>query len=181
MEVTEMGGWDAENPLDMNEDTEYARFEAAAAVLATEIDMPAEAIAELLGDWAMDSQSRSGIIMQLAAHCEFGATLSTYTRGQAERYGICVDADWPAERGLLRAIHNRAGVRSAMTLYRGTSHAEANALESWTTDREIAEFYVGREGGGVVVSRTFAADEILATYQDGIGLECALEVVVINA
>jgi len=170
--------------VEMDTDRELERIAKAAQDIAAELewefeDIDADLVAEILINWAIDSQSRDALIFQIAAAQEFGAQLSEYARREIGKLGIGLDADFSEERAILRYIHESRGRRAA-TLYRGTDHDEVNALESWTTSRETAEFYTRRNGGGQVIERTFSADEILGTWQDGIGLECADEVVVIN-
>jgi len=165
--------------MEMNEYHETGRIAEYAQEIASELDMDGDEVAEWLIDWAIDWNTRAGIIFQIAATQEFGAKLSDYTRQQAKACGISLSADFDEERAILRYIHNNSSART-MTLYRSTDHDGRNALESWTTDREIAQFYVERNGGGRVIERTFNADQVLGTYRDGIGLECANEVIVIN-
>jgi len=170
--------------VEMDTDRELERIAKAAQDIAAELewefeDIDADLVAEILINWAIDSQSRDALIFQIAAAQEFGAQLSEYAQHEIAKLGINPAADFSEERAILRHIHE-SRERREMTLYRGTDHDETNALESWTTSREAAEFYIKRNEGGQVIERTFSADEILGTWQDGIGLECADEVVIIN-
>lgn len=138
-------------------------------------------IAEMFYEWAVENNSPGGIAMQIAAHYEFGAKLSAKTRDLIIRQGILMDESiWQTDMDIVRFLKEYSP-RREMTLYRGVGDftAEANALESWTTDRDIAKFYADRNGGGVV-EKVFPPSQILATWKDGIGLESAKEVIVIN-
>ena len=166
--------------LNMNEDREMERFAALAKSIAYELDLDSdyqEYVKDIIADWAVDSQSRNGIMMQVAAAQEFGATLSRYTTEQASSMGLNVDADMGFARNILRYIYNSAS-HYPITVYRATDFDGSNALESWTTEREIAEFYISRNGGGEIIEKT--TDRYLARWCDGVGLECAREVIVIN-
>jgi len=168
--------------LNQDEDYEISRHSDLAADIAYELDLDEDMLAEDLTDWAIDSQSRSGLVYQRAATQEFGAKLSSYAVNRMQKLGMSQSANLNDERLVIRYIYDasRQYVGNGMTLYRGSSHRESNALESWTTDPRIAAFYVRREGGGKVLKKFFSADQILGTYQVGIGLEAAREVVVIN-
>jgi hypothetical protein len=169
--------------LGMDEYAEIERITAAAKDLARELGLEGEEKEQLaydMVDWAVDSQSPAGIAFQIAAAQEFGAQLSDYVTHEAENLGMNPNGDFSTERAVLRTLKDRSNSRD-MTLYRGTTRSdETNALESWTTSPEIAAFYAAREGGGVVISARIPASRIVGTWRDGLGLECAEEVVVHN-
>jgi len=166
--------------LQMDENREMDRIAEYAKRIAYNLYLDGSDVAEWLTAWAIDWMSTDGIVFQIAATREFGATLSGYVASEAQKRGISLSADFSTEQAILREIQNGNGINHPVTLYRGTDHNEHNALESWTTSREIAEFYVSRNGGGQVIEETFQPEQILGTYQQGIGLECAMEVIVIH-
>lgn len=166
-----------------DEELEYQRADELAAEVVLDLDIEDEYsefdIAGIFSEWAVENNSRGGLIMQIATHHEFGAVISEYTRKLISGLGMDISADWSTERAIVRWLHENSR-RHPMTLYRGIDpQCETNGLESWTDDRSVAEFYAERNDGHVV-ERTFQPNEILATWQDGIGLECAREVIIIN-
>lgn len=165
--------------INMDEDREMERFKKLAREICYEFDYDSdtqEFAQDLIADWAVDPQSRNGIILQIAASVEFGAELSEYTKEIALKSGVELGGSDVASNVLRYAFD--ATSQYPVTVYRATDTDSRNALESWTTDRAIAEFYVNRNGCGRV-------DEMVATkyisFQCGFGLECAKEIVVINS
>lgn len=165
--------------VEMNEDREMERFEKLAMEMAYHFDWSDEdrEFAEnLIADWAVDTQSRNGILLQVAACREFNAATNNYISSRASLYKFS-DSAIEFSQKVLRYIYESCP-RYEITVYRATDFEGTNALESWTTDRSIAEFYISRNGGGKVIER--ATDRYLSMWQYGFGLECAREVVVIN-
>jgi hypothetical protein len=168
--------------IEMDEDREMQRFQDAAESLASGLDLDPSMVQEEIADWAMDSQSKSGLLFQVAASQEFGLSMPQYLLDKAKTAGINVNADFAEERAILRVLHEKSSIRGDVTLYRGTTQeSQENPLESWTTDRGIAAFYVRRNGEGRVVEQRFPASRILATHHEGVGLESAKEVVVLGS
>jgi len=166
--------------IGMDKDYEISRIARTAREIAFDLDLDADEIAEWLTVWAIDWDTPDGIAFQIAAAQEFGAIVSEYTRQRIRARGMNASINFSDERDVLRWLYEHKSLDHAITLYRGTDHEEHNGLESWTESREIAEFYVERNGGGSVIKCIFQADEILATWRDGVGLKCACEAIVIN-
>lgn len=165
--------------IEMDEDREMERFHALAKEIVYEYDLEddtREYIYELIADWATDTDSRNGIVLQVAANQEFGAELSDYTVQRAKALNINLNTDFNTARSVLRYLYERT-TRYSITVYRAIDFNGSNALESWTTDREIAEFYVNQNRGGVIVEKETSR---YISYTTGFGLECAKEIVVIN-
>jgi hypothetical protein len=156
------------NTLNMNEMQEMERLTGLVSEAAAELEMDPEFVETVFGGWVSDGGS---IIMQMAACAEFGCALPVWMN--ANPY-ITDTADAQA---LLRWLRNRESIET-VTVYRGTGN-EGAPLESWTTEREIAEFYAQRNGGAVV-ERTVTRNDVLCTWRNGLGLECAREVIIIN-
>lgn len=133
-------------------------------------------LTDVMYQWAQDSNSRYAVIAQVAAGKAFGAHVSEYTDSIAKGVGIERPDDLVVD--YLKYVHSKQS--RPMTLYRGhTGEVHRNALESWTEDKEIAEYFAIKNNG-LVEKREFAASDILGTYRDGVGLPSASEVVVIN-
>jgi len=164
----------------MDEDREMERFKKLAKAIAYEIDVDKDTesyICDLIADWAVDCESRNAIVLQVAASKEFNAQLSDYAISVARKMEIDLCAEFKIERSVLRYVFENSA-HYPLTLYRASSYCHSNALESWTTEKEIAEFYISRNGGGEIIEQT--TDRYLTTWTSGFGLECAREVVVIN-
>lgn len=156
--------------LEMNETREYGRVAELSEAIAQELQINKEFTEWLLSAWLMDDQGLAGIALQLAAAAEFGC--------DGSQINPCGITDTTDAQAILRHVHENSR-RKDMTVYRGTSGREGMPLESWTADQDAAKFYALRNGG-TVVERIVSAADILATWRDGIGLECAQEVVIIN-
>jgi SPP1 gp7 family putative phage head morphogenesis protein len=121
--------------------------------------------AHLLWQWIHGSKRKTSIELKQAAIQEFGLRGISYNpRG----FRIAA-ADVARTRGDLRKLHNltqrdlkRRGIKS-IRVYRGVRGevVERGAVESWSTDRKVAEKFAGQTGGKVVVE-TVPAERILA-------------------
>lgn len=161
--------------LNFDENVEIERVNELIADASYELDsIDPDYIEWLLSAWICDDQGNAGIALQLAAAAEFGCDVPEHLANG--RHGI---SDVSDAQAVLRWLKARRPARE-MVVYRGISGREGLPLESWTEDREIAEFYAKRNGSGIVVERTVSADEILTTWRSGLGLKCAEEVIVIN-
>jgi hypothetical protein len=103
--------------------------------------------------------------------------------------GVPFSTPRQAERAVLRAMYNNtqaqlkeAGIEE-MTLYRGVGTPDyakvkkgevinqvgANAMESWSMDKETADWYTYGQEGGLLLKSTVPASRILSTGRSGFG------------
>lgn len=126
----------------------------------------------LLWEWVHGSTRETSVLMKVAAKAEFGLTGAVYTRGRKRQF---FSADVTRVQQDLRRISEESA--SALkqqgvvmvTLYRGFAGEtwEADVLESWTSDRRIAEQFAAlraSESGmpGFVEKREFSVEKVLA-------------------
>jgi hypothetical protein len=152
-------------------------------------------------DWAMASDSRESLVMQAAASHALKVPNSEYMESRLKQVGGNPSAVFEGEEQLSKMIYSDTqkyltgrGIKpdDTITLYRGVAgtvpfqsgEIVGNPLESWTTSRDIAAFYVDRNSGGkggFVLTADFAGKEIFALPQTGMGLPSAKEVIVLGS
>lgn len=113
--------------------------------------------------WVHGSRSRSAVVMKRAAKSAFQLSGVDYTRRAYAISQADVTGAVPAIRRMYSQTQrelSRRGVKT-MRLYRGikAKYTTGGALESWTTDPDVARRFAGR--GGTVVVDDVPATKIL--------------------
>lgn len=155
-----------------------------------------------LRQWAETSNDTSAksLAMQEAAQQEFGSKLSPWQKNQWECSGagkLTSAEEMMMNRRFLRAMHEETqehlrslGVPADgfVTLYRGAKLQskgnreemvayEGNAIESWSTDRNVAASFAGNRQ---VIEANIPASRIISTATTGFGCLGESEVVVLG-
>lgn len=149
-------------------------------------------VSDAITDWNIESDRGEARFLQMGAAQELGIPISDYIKSKIPNPG----AEFPEERKLAREIYDNtqqalswAGVKpeDLVMLYRGSSRKVSgigiisNPLESWTTSKEVAEFYVKRKGAGFVLETAIPARDIFSVPQAGLGIPSAKEVVILGS